>query len=143
MGILEVKNLSYSYPRSPAPALRGLSFDVAEGEIFGFLGPSGAGKSTTQRILIRLRRGYAGTVTVLGRDLMRWTGDCGPGPAAPASRLLLTARFASSTVRRRSTGVTADERCGSRREANRPCTSFPLGVEARGDQPAAATGWGT
>lgn len=76
MGVLEVECLSYIYPRSSTPVLRGLSFDVAEGEIFGFLGPSGAGKSTTQRILIGIRRGYGGTVTVLGRDLMHWKADC-------------------------------------------------------------------
>jgi len=75
MGVLEVENLSYIYAHSSTPAIRGLSFGVAQGEIFGFLGPSGAGKSTTQRILIGLRRGYAGSVTVLGRDLTHWKGD--------------------------------------------------------------------
>ena len=74
MGILEVENLSYTYPRSSTPALRGVSFDVPPGEVFGLLGPSGAGKSTTQRILIGLRRDYAGTVRVLGRDLRQWRG---------------------------------------------------------------------
>lgn len=75
MGILQVDHLSYIYPRSSTPVLRDLSFDVDEGEIFGFLGPSGAGKSTTQRILIGLQRGYDGRVTVLGRDLRRWSSD--------------------------------------------------------------------
>jgi fluoroquinolone transport system ATP-binding protein len=75
MGILEVENVSYIYPRSSTPAIRGVSFDVPPGEVFGFLGPSGAGKSTMQRILIGLRRDYAGTVRVLGRDLRQWRGD--------------------------------------------------------------------
>lgn len=75
MGILEVENLSYTYPRASSPAVRDVSFDVAPGEVFGFLGPSGAGKSTTQRILIGLRREYTGSVRVLGRDLKQWKGD--------------------------------------------------------------------
>ena len=75
MGILEVENVSYTYPRSPTPALRGVSFDVPPGEVFGFLGPSGAGKSTMQRILIGLRRDYDGTVRVLDRDLRQWRSD--------------------------------------------------------------------
>jgi fluoroquinolone transport system ATP-binding protein len=75
MGVLEVENLSYTYPRSLTPALRGVSFDVTPGEVFGFLGPTGAGKSTMQRILIGLRREYAGTIRVLGRDLRLWRSD--------------------------------------------------------------------
>jgi fluoroquinolone transport system ATP-binding protein len=57
------------------PAVRNISFDVADGEIFGFLGPSGAGKSTTQKILIRLLKEFDGDVTVLGRDLRAWGSD--------------------------------------------------------------------
>jgi fluoroquinolone transport system ATP-binding protein len=57
------------------PAVRNISFDVAEGEIFGFLGPSGAGKSTTQKILIRLLKEFEGEITVLGRDLRAWGTD--------------------------------------------------------------------
>ena len=52
--MISVRDLSYSYPGGGRPAVAGLSFEVAPGEIFGFLGPSGAGKSTTQKILMRL-----------------------------------------------------------------------------------------
>ena len=48
-------------------ALRDLSLDVLEGEVFGFLGPNGAGKTTTIRLLLGLIRPDAGSVTVLGR----------------------------------------------------------------------------
>jgi fluoroquinolone transport system ATP-binding protein len=70
--MIDVHDLHYSYPGTTTPALHGLDFGVAKGEIFGFLGPSGAGKSTTQRILIKLLHGYRGRVTVLGRDLAQW-----------------------------------------------------------------------
>jgi len=49
--MISVKNLTYTYPGGHSETLHGLSFEITEGEIFGFLGPSGAGKSTTQNIL--------------------------------------------------------------------------------------------
>jgi fluoroquinolone transport system ATP-binding protein len=67
--MIEIKNLSYTYPRQKQPVVKQISFEVAKGEIFGFLGPSGAGKSTTQKILIRLLRGYEGSATVEGCEL--------------------------------------------------------------------------
>lgn len=73
--IIDVRNLRYTYYGTAKPAVQGLSFQVAPGEIFGFLGPSGAGKSTTQRILTGLLRDYEGAATVLGRDLRDWRAD--------------------------------------------------------------------
>jgi ABC-2 type transport system ATP-binding protein len=48
-----------------------ISFNVKEGEIFGFLGPNGAGKSTTIRMLCTLSRPTEGTATVAGYDIMK------------------------------------------------------------------------
>ena len=48
--------------------VRGVSFDIEAGEVFGFLGPNGAGKSTTIRLLLGLYRAQAGTIRVLGLD---------------------------------------------------------------------------
>ena len=73
--MIEVRNLSFSYPGESRQAINGINFRVEPGEIFGFLGPSGAGKSTTQKILIGLLDGYGGEVRVLGKKL----GDWGPG----------------------------------------------------------------
>jgi fluoroquinolone transport system ATP-binding protein len=73
--MISVENLSYTYTGAAAPAVRNLSFRIRPGEVFGFLGPSGAGKSTTQKILIRLLRGYQGSVTVMDRDLETWQSD--------------------------------------------------------------------
>jgi ABC-2 type transport system ATP-binding protein len=49
-------------------ALRGVSFEIAAGEIFGLLGPNGAGKTTTVEILEGYRNRDGGSVTVLGED---------------------------------------------------------------------------
>jgi ABC-2 type transport system ATP-binding protein len=49
-------------------ALRGVSFEIPRGEIFGLLGPNGAGKTTTVEILEGYRERDGGTVTVLGED---------------------------------------------------------------------------
>ncbi|MDY6870159.1 MAG: ATP-binding cassette domain-containing protein, partial [Actinomycetota bacterium] len=50
--VIDVQQLTYTYPKTDEPAVRGMDFTVSRGEIFGFLGPSGAGKSTTQKLLI-------------------------------------------------------------------------------------------
>jgi fluoroquinolone transport system ATP-binding protein len=72
---LSVNDLVFTYPGAREAAVRGISFGIAPGEVFGFLGPSGAGKSTTQKILIGLLKDYQGQVTVLGRDLKHWGSD--------------------------------------------------------------------
>jgi ABC-2 type transport system ATP-binding protein len=52
-------------------ALKGITFEVREGEFFGFLGPNGAGKSTTIKILITLLEKTSGIASVLGFDSSR------------------------------------------------------------------------
>lgn len=64
-----VNNLHYKYPKTKSDMLKGITFSVEEGEIFGFLGPSGAGKSTTQKVLIKLLEGYSGEIKYFGMDL--------------------------------------------------------------------------
>jgi fluoroquinolone transport system ATP-binding protein len=67
--MFSVKDLVFRYPRNPTDTLKGFSFDVHDGEIFGLLGPSGVGKSTTQKILIKLLRNYQGEIQFQGKDL--------------------------------------------------------------------------
>lgn len=63
--ILRVKNLHKSY--GPTIALRGVSFEVAEGEIFGLLGPNGAGKTTLLSIVSCLLEADAGEARIHGK----------------------------------------------------------------------------
>lgn len=71
MPMIRVENLRYTYPGSDKQVLKGISFDIQKGEIFGFLGPSGAGKSTTQKVLNGLLKGFEGAVHINGTDLTR------------------------------------------------------------------------
>jgi ABC-2 type transport system ATP-binding protein len=63
---IEVRDLRKAY--GPVEAVRGVSFEVERGEVFGLLGPNGAGKTTTVEILEGYRRRSGGDVTVLGHD---------------------------------------------------------------------------
>jgi ABC-2 type transport system ATP-binding protein len=63
---IEVEGLRKAY--GDHEAVRGVSFSVARGEVFGLLGPNGAGKTTTVEILEGYRSRDAGDVLVLGRD---------------------------------------------------------------------------
>lgn len=63
--MIDVRSLTFKYQKTPV--LKGLTFHVEKGEIFGFLGPSGAGKSTLQKLLIGLLPNYGGTATVMGQ----------------------------------------------------------------------------
>src|SRR5450432_658314 len=65
--IISVKNLVKNYGNFQA--VKGISFDVIEGEIFGLLGPNGAGKSTTLEIIETLRQKTSGEVIVKGLNL--------------------------------------------------------------------------
>ncbi|HEV2483813.1 MAG TPA: ABC transporter ATP-binding protein [Puia sp.] len=71
--IISVKNLTKKY--GDFQAVKGISFDVMEGEIFGLLGPNGAGKSTTLEIIETLRDKTSGQVTVDGFDLDKAPGE--------------------------------------------------------------------
>jgi ABC-2 type transport system ATP-binding protein len=65
--MIKVTDLKKSYGNFEA--VKGISFDVKEGEIFGLLGPNGAGKSTTLEIMETLRFKSSGTINIAGFDL--------------------------------------------------------------------------
>ncbi len=67
--IVQVENLTKKY--GAVEALRGVSFEVHAGEVFGLLGPNGAGKTTTIEILEGLRTPDSGRVSVCGLDPQR------------------------------------------------------------------------
>src|SRR5258708_39587422 len=67
--VLEVKDLQKSYGEKKA--VRGVSFSVEKGEIFGILGPNGAGKTTTLEMIETLREIDGGTATIDGIDVAK------------------------------------------------------------------------
>ena len=70
---IEVQDLVKTY--GEVEAVRGVSFSVATGEVFGFLGPNGAGKSTTINMLCTLARPTSGTARVSGFDVFAESDD--------------------------------------------------------------------
>lgn len=66
--IIEVKNLVKTYP-GDIKAVRGVSFNVKDGEFFGFLGPNGAGKTTTINMLVNLVKKTDGSIKIDGFDI--------------------------------------------------------------------------
>lgn len=73
--MFKVENLTYRYPKNDEDTIKGISFDIAKGEIFGFLGPSGAGKSTTQKVLIKILEEFGGVITYNNKDITEYKDD--------------------------------------------------------------------
>lgn len=67
MAILEVHDLKKTFKRTPI--IKGLSFDMAEGEILGILGPNGAGKTTTLQMLLGVLTPTSGDINIFGKSL--------------------------------------------------------------------------
>ena len=80
MGVVEVEDLARTYRTSTGvlrrrtldvEAVRGVTFEIAQGELYGLLGPNGAGKTTTIKMLITLLLPTSGSARVLGFDVAR------------------------------------------------------------------------
>ena len=69
--MLKVSNLVKTYRRAKEPALKGISFEVEKGEVFGLIGKNGAGKSTTIKCLMGIHPYDDGTITIKGYDLKK------------------------------------------------------------------------
>ena len=67
---IEIKNLTKTY--GTARGITNVSFNVEEGEIFGFIGPNGAGKSTTIRTLLSLIYPTSGSAKIFGKDCIEF-----------------------------------------------------------------------
>lgn len=73
MNVIEIKKLTKYYGK--ARGIIDVSFDVKEGEIFGFIGPNGAGKSTTIRTLLSLIYPTSGNATIFGKDCIKFAPE--------------------------------------------------------------------
>ncbi|KPU26509.1 ABC transporter [Caloranaerobacter sp. TR13] len=70
MSVIEINNLTKYYGKSRG--IIDVSFNVEEGEIFGFIGPNGAGKSTTIRTLLSLIYPTSGSAKIFGKDCIKY-----------------------------------------------------------------------
>lgn len=138
--MIHVDQLRYRYPKAEQETLKGISFAIAPGEIFGFLGPSGSGKSTTQKILYKLLRGYTGEVRVRDQALPQWDKDfyrtVGVGFELPNHYLKLTARenlrfFASFYPRRYADLPDLLALVGLENDGNKRVSEFSKGMKMR------------
>lgn len=81
--VLLIDQLRKTYPRSwrkpPVEALKGISFEVGKGEVFGFIGPNGAGKSTTIKILTGAMAASGGRILINGKDASNYSARFGLG----------------------------------------------------------------
>jgi ABC-2 type transport system ATP-binding protein len=73
MRVIEVSHLTKYYGK--ARGITDISFNVDEGEIFGFIGPNGAGKSTTIRLLLSLIYPTSGSATIFGKDCIKYGSE--------------------------------------------------------------------
>jgi len=71
--VIEITNLTKSYGKFRG--VEDVTFNVDEGEIFGFIGPNGAGKSTTIRTLLALIRPTSGSARIFGKDCVEAAAD--------------------------------------------------------------------
>ena len=138
--MIHVHQLSYAYPKADSPTVKGISFDIKAGEVFGFLGPSGSGKSTTQRILYKLLRGYQGEVRIQRKPLAEWDRSfyhtIGVGFELPNHYLKLTAlenlRFFAAFYPRRYRNLTELlAMVGLEDDAHKRVSDFSKGMKMR------------
>ena len=139
--MIKVESLKFQYPKRSELTLKGISFEINKGEIFGFLGPSGAGKSTTQKLLYKILKGYDGVVEIDGKNIKDWDNSyyekIGVGFELPNHYLKLTGKenldlFASfyKSLENRNT-TTLFEMVDLQDAINKPVEAYSKGMKVR------------
>ena len=137
--MIEVKELSFTYPGTTNEAIKRISFSIGEGEIFGFLGPSGSGKTTTQRILCKMLKGYQGIARIDGKELKNYDKvlyqKIGVGFELPNHYLKLTAlenlKFFGGFCANTRDPLELLDLVGLKKDANRKVAGFSKGMKMR------------
>ncbi len=137
--MFEVKQLTFKYPRNSENTIKGLDFDIKNGEIFGLLGPSGVGKSTTQKIMVKLLPGYGGEVLYLSKSLNSYGKEfyekIGVGFEMPVHFSKLTAAenisFFKKLYRSRADTDALLKRVGLYEDRNKKVNEFSKGMKIR------------
>ena len=139
MPVIEVRNVKKYY--GDVRGVENLSFEVEEGEIYGFLGPNGAGKTTTVKILVKIIKDYTGEVRVFGKDLRKWGKDyynkIGVSFEFPAVYSRLTAlenlQFFASFYRKHLEPMNVLKMVGLDKEADQLVAEFSKGMKKKLD----------
>ena len=140
--LVNVKDLSVSYftYAGEVQSVRGVSFEIEKGEIFGFLGPNGAGKTTAMKILTGLSRPDSGSCRIMGADVfesftdaMKKTGsiieNVVPYPNLTAlENMELIASFKGGT---KENSEACLKRVGMEKFMNEKTKNFSLGMKQR------------
>jgi len=143
--VLAVRNLAKTFRKSfstkRVEAVRGISFDVQRGEIFGFLGPNGAGKTTTLKMITGLIAPTLGSATLFGasfsHDALRRVGFLPENPyvypyLTPREFVTLCARLSDMTGRDLGAQVeSAIARVGMSEAIDRPARTLSKGMLQR------------
>ena len=137
--MFKVQNLQFKYPKNKENTIKGISFEIKEGEIFGLLGPSGVGKSTTQKVLIKLLDQYSGEVTYKEQNLKSYGKDfyqeVGVGFEMPVHFSKLTAEENLTFFKKLyKSNADTDEllkRVGLYEDRNKQVSEFSKGMKAR------------
>lgn len=137
--MFSVKNLTFRYPKNKEDTIKGISFEIKEGEIFGLLGPSGVGKSTTQKILIKLLGNYNGEVLYLKKDLnsygKEFYQDIGVGFEMPVHFSKLTAEeniaFFKKLYKSKADSDELMKRLGLYKDKDKKVSEFSKGMKTR------------
>jgi ABC-2 type transport system ATP-binding protein len=144
--VLEVKDLYKTFHigllRKKVEAVRGVSFEVSQGEVFGLLGPNGAGKTTTIKTVLRLIFPDRGTIRIFGepttnRETMRRVGYMPENPYVyqylkPLEFLDLCGRLMGlSSTERRKRSIELLERLSLTDALDRPIGRFSKGMTQR------------
>ncbi|MFA5006791.1 MAG: ABC transporter ATP-binding protein [Candidatus Izemoplasmatales bacterium] len=135
----EIRDLTFKYPTAKETTIKGVSFAVKAGTIFGLLGPSGAGKSTTQKILAKLLWDYRGEVSYFGRDLRSFGKEfyerVGVGFEMPVHFNRLTARenlaYFSGLYKTKVDYMALLTRVGLKNDADKPVGEYSKGMKVR------------
>lgn len=135
----QINNLRFKYPRNKEDTIKGISFEVKGGEIFGLLGPSGVGKSTTQKLLIKLLGGYKGEILYKGKDLNSYNNsyfeEIGVGFEMPVHFSKLTAEENLNFFKKLyATTINTDQllkRVGLYEDRNKRVSEYSKGMKVR------------
>ena len=137
--MIEVKELTFSYPGTTTEAIKKISFSIREGEVFGFLGPSGSGKTTTQKILCKMLKGYGGSARIGGKEIKDYDKSLyqkiGVGFELPNHYLKLSAlenlQFFGGFYEQTRNPLELLELVGLKKDANKKVADFSKGMKMR------------